>query len=208
MKWKESNEGVETEADKEGTFEENYSPLRTQKLNFGSRLTSVLTRPGSWMVIIPVLLLALLLFSMRSGGSDKALLSAMDQRLQHLESRMEALEGINELVMDLDNNRQAAQPLMVRLDHLETAFAKKISEMDQQLKELQTKLVRTETKQAQTVVIKSQPSKQAAKIHVVEKGETLYSISKKYGVSVNQLMTFNKLSKGSIINPGQSLKIK
>jgi len=208
MKWKESNEGVETEADKEGTFEENYSPLRTQKLNFGSRMTSVLTRPGSWMVIIPVLLLALLLFSMRSGGSDKALLSAMDQRLQNLESRMEALEGINELVMDLDNNRQAAQPLMVRLDRLETAFAKKISEMDQQLKELQTKPVRIEPKQAQTAVIKSQPSKQAAQIHVVEKGETLYSISKKYGVSVNQLMTVNKLSKGSIINPGQSLKIK
>jgi len=80
--------------------------------------------------------------------------------------------------------------------------------MDQQLKELQTKPVRIEPKQAQTAVIKSQPSKQAAQIHVVEKGETLYSISKKYGVSVNQLMTVNKLSKGSIINPGQSLKIK
>ena len=79
--------------------------------------------------------------------------------------------------------------------------------MDQQLKKLQTKFVTTEAKQAQTPVVKSQTSKQAAKTHVVKKGETLYSISKQYGLSVAQLMTFNKLSEGAVINPGQSLKI-
>ncbi len=207
MKWKDSKDGVETVADEEGTFEEDYSPLRTRKLNFGSRLTSIFTRPGSWLVIIPVLLLAIFFFSMGPGGSDKALLNAIDQRLQQIESRVAALEGISELVTDLDKERQATQPLMVRLDRLESSFAKKISDMDQQLKELQTKFVNREAKQAQPAVTKSQPSKQAAKTHVVKKGETLYSISKQYGLSVTQLMTFNKLPKGAVINPGQSLKI-
>ena len=206
MKWKDSSEGGETVAGEEGTCEEDYSPLRTQKLNFGSRLASVFTRPGSWLVIIPVLLLAIFLF-IRPGGSDKALQSAVDQRLQQIESRMAALEGVSELVTDLDKNRQDTQPLMVRLDRLETSFAKKISDMDQQLKELQAKFVNTVAKQNQTPVVKSRTSKQAVKTHVVKKGETPYSISKQYGLSVSQLMTFNKLSKGAVINPGQSLKL-
>ncbi|MBW1864624.1 MAG: LysM peptidoglycan-binding domain-containing protein, partial [Deltaproteobacteria bacterium] len=144
----------------------------------------------------------------RPGGSDKALLSAIDQRLQQLESRMAALEGIGEQVTDLDKNQQATQPLMVRLDRLETSFAKKISEMDQEIKKLKAKPMNTSAKQSQAPVVKSRASKPAVKTHVVKKGETLYSISKQYGLSVAQLMTFNKLSKGAVINPGQKLKIK
>lgn len=207
MKWKESNGDVETAADQEGTFEEDYSPLKTPKLNFGSKLTSVVTRPGFWMVAIPVLLLVIFFSSMRPGGSDKALLAAMDQRLQQLENRIEAMEGINELVMDLDNNRHAAKPLMVKLDHLETSFNNNIKEIDQKIKGLETRLAKREAAQAQKPVIKNPPPKPAANTHVVKKGETLYGISKKYGLSVSQLMTLNKLSKGAVINPGQTLKI-
>jgi LysM repeat protein len=207
MKWKDSNSGEETVADEEGTFEENYSPLRTRKLNFGSRMAAVFTRASSWLVIVPVVLLAIFLFSIRPGGSDKALLSAIDQRLQQLESRMAALEGISERVTDLDKNQQATQPLMVRLDRLETSFSKRISDMDQEIKKLKAKPVNKAAKQSQPPVVKSRASK-AVKTHVVKKGETLYSISKQYGLSVAQLMTFNKLSKGAVINPGQKLKIK
>lgn len=207
MKWKESNEGVETKAEEEGTFEEDYSPLRRQKLKVGSGLVSVFTKPGSWLVVIPVLLLVVFLFSIRSGGSDKALLSAMDLRIQQLENGMATVEGINELVMDLDKSRQTTDPLMARLDRLEASFVKSISEMEKQLKELQTRVAKSEARQIQPPVVKSQTPKRADRTHVVKKGETLYSIGRQYGLSVNQLMSFNNLSKGAIINPGQSLKV-
>ena len=211
MKWKDSNEGVETVAEEEGSYEEDYSPLRTRKLDTGSKLASIFTRPGSWVVIIPVLLLVVFLFAIRPGGSDKAQLTAMDHRLQQIEIRMAALEGISELVADLDNNRQATKPLMVRLDRLESSFSKRIGEIDQQLNKLQIKLTNTRAKQVQKPAAKKptpkKTVKQAVKTHVVKKGETLYSISRQYGLSVNQLMTYNKLSKGAVINPGQSLKL-
>ncbi|MBW2513742.1 MAG: LysM peptidoglycan-binding domain-containing protein [Deltaproteobacteria bacterium] len=207
MKWKESNGDAETAADQEGNYEENYSPLKTPKLNFGSKLTSIVTRPGFWMVTVPVLLLVIFLSAMRPSGGDKALLSAMDQRLQQLENRIEAMEGINELVVDLDNNRHAAKSLMVKLDHLETSFNQNVKEIDQKLKGFETRLAKREAAQAQKPVIKSPPPKTAAKTHVVKKGETLYGISKKYGMSLSQLMSLNKLSKGAVINPGQTLKI-
>ncbi len=80
--------------------------------------------------------------------------------------------------------------------------------MDQQIKKLKTKLANTAAKQSQAPVVKSSASKSVVKTHVVKKGETLYSISKQYGLSVAQLMTLNKVSKGAVINPGQKLKIK
>jgi LysM repeat protein len=214
MKWKDSNDGVETAVDEEGTFEEDYSPLRNRKLNSGSRLVSILTRSGTWLVIIPVLLLAIFFFVIRPGGSDKALLTAINQRLQQIENRMAALEGISELVTDLDKDRQATGPLMARMDRFELSIAKRINDMEQQLKELQTRFVNSEAKRGQAAVVKSQPPvvksqppKKTAKTHVVKKGETLYSISRQYELSVNQLMSFNKLSKGAVINPGQTLKL-
>lgn len=208
MKWKDSNDDVETVADEEETFEEDYSPLRTRKLNFGSRLASIFTRPGSWLVIIPIALFVLLIFFMRSGGGDKASLSAMDQRFQQLETRMSTLEEIGNLVTDINIKQQATQSLLVRLDRLETSFSKRISEMEMQVKTLQTKVAHSGAKQSQAPVTKSNSSAQTAKTHLVKKGETLYSISKQYGLSVSQLMVFNKLSKGAVINPGQSLKVK
>jgi len=207
MKWKDANDDLGTQTDEEEIFEEAYSPLRTRKLGFGSRLTSVLTRSSSWLVIIPVALLVLMFLFFRPGGSDKALLSALDQRLQQLESRMGSFEEIREVVMDLDKNRQTTPPMMTRLDRLETSFANRISDMEKQIKKLQAKAADTVVKQRQAPIAKTNPSKPATKTHVVKRGETLYSISKHYGLTVTQLMGFNQLSKGAVINPGQKLKV-
>ncbi len=52
-------------------------------------------------------------------------------------------------------------------------------------------------------------TKQTAKtIHVVQKGETLWSISKKYGVSVKEIQAKNNLKEGSPLETGKKLYIK
>ena len=43
--------------------------------------------------------------------------------------------------------------------------------------------------------------------HIVEEGETMYAISKKYGISVDDIKILNGLD-GNNIFPGQKLKIK
>ena len=45
-------------------------------------------------------------------------------------------------------------------------------------------------------------------IYRVQKGETLYSISKKYGVTVEVMRRLNKLDKDFLIQPGQRLRLK
>lgn len=53
----------------------------------------------------------------------------------------------------------------------------------------------------------SSTSKTLPKEHVVEKGETLYSISKKYGLKVAELMSINGLEDNSVIKIGQKIKL-
>jgi len=43
--------------------------------------------------------------------------------------------------------------------------------------------------------------------HTVQRGDSLWSISKRYKVKVNDLMRWNDLSKNALIHPGQSIKI-
>lgn len=55
--------------------------------------------------------------------------------------------------------------------------------------------------------VKSTTTADVVKRHVVKKGETLYSIAQKYGLSVGDLRASNALSASASIRRGQSLKI-
>ena len=46
-----------------------------------------------------------------------------------------------------------------------------------------------------------------AKIHTVQKGETLYRIGRQYNLSVEQLRQYNKLDAKASIYPGQKLNV-
>lgn len=60
-----------------------------------------------------------------------------------------------------------------------------------------------------TVTPKKQaPKKIARKYHKVRRGDSLYSISKKYpGLTIKKLRAYNRLSKSSVIYPGTRLRI-
>jgi len=47
----------------------------------------------------------------------------------------------------------------------------------------------------------------SGKTHTVAAGDTLYSISKKYHLSVDELKSLNKLKTGAVIHVGQTLKV-
>ncbi len=70
------------------------------------------------------------------------------------------------------------------------------------------KLYRFDSKYQKTVVDSDDVViSEASKIHLVKKGETLYAISRKYNVSVNQIMQLNKM-KNTNLAIGQKLLVK
>lgn len=58
----------------------------------------------------------------------------------------------------------------------------------------------------ETVVEVAPPVATKGKVHIVQKGDTLYNISKRYGVTIESIQKANNL-KGNDINIGQELKI-
>ena len=95
-----------------------------------------------------------------------------------------------------------------KLDRVETIVA---SKMDQVISELE--------RDDQTTVIQSTPTAKTPptpkkeqkdvkpKIHKVQAGDTLYEISRHYGLSIAQLRAYNKLKSNAKIYPGQELKL-
>ena len=59
----------------------------------------------------------------------------------------------------------------------------------------------------QGYVVERAPKAYDFKVHIVEKGDTLYSISKKYFVSVPELMKMNRMH-GTSLSIGQELRVK
>ncbi len=57
------------------------------------------------------------------------------------------------------------------------------------------------------VAEKSKPTKNPEMVHTVQSGETLYGISKKYQVSIEDLRDWNQLDASSVLSVGQQLQI-
>ena len=109
---------------------------------------------------------------------------------------------------------------------------RKNAELEKQLGELQGKIgtitptpdliLRVETLAQKVEALEKQPTAESKakpsvpskpvvstekQYHIVQKGETLYRISKKYGISVEELRKLNNLSEDQPIYTGQKLRI-
>ncbi|VFM95962.1 MAG: membrane-bound lytic murein transglycosylase D [Candidatus Kentron sp. G] len=54
---------------------------------------------------------------------------------------------------------------------------------------------------------KSRTGKKKRRIHVVRPGENLWNIARRYGLSLAQLLSWNRLSRNSVLKPGQRLRL-
>jgi LysM repeat protein len=64
----------------------------------------------------------------------------------------------------------------------------------------------------QTIAARNAAAKPAkstkAKYHVVKKGDTLYSIARKNGTSINSLCKINRIKESSTLRLGQRIRVK
>ena len=73
-------------------------------------------------------------------------------------------------------------------------------------KEPQTNVAATSTSTDTTTKL-ADNSNATVKVHKVKKGETLYGISKKYGISMDKLIEINGLKKNPQLLLGQKIKL-
>lgn len=211
MQWKDSEDSVESNDEEAETFyEEEYSPLG---VNVGAA-SSTSRRLGNPIVWVPALVIILILIYFILPTTDdtqgKAQLKGLEARLDQVEKRMLKLEGVGERVLNLEKILKGNQALGKRMDRLEASLGQRLDQVDKELLQLRKEM---QAKQSKTTVA---PSTNQQKMtappqtnqHVVKKGDTLYSISRTYGLTVDRLRTINKLDKNSVIFVGQKLMVK
>jgi|WetSurMetagenome_2_1015567.scaffolds.fasta_scaffold37414_2 LysM repeat protein len=177
--------------------EEVYSPER-KRMGPDKKKVGILVAVGA--VVLAVLGGSYLMLS--GGGVSKEEARLMGMKLGSLEQKITALE-----------KQQAAMQARLPAEGAEPALAGKLDQLAQRVEALEKKpAAAAEKPKAAAVVEKQKPAakeKAAAspgkKVHTVQKGETLYGISKKYGIPPAELRKLNNLSEDQALKTGQKL---
>jgi hypothetical protein len=145
--------------------------------------------------------------------AEKSQLLALQSRIEQLESRLGSMDAEGGLAQAGGSGNQLIL-LTERLDQLEANMTARISSLATQLNATAAKPAAGPTKKSEAAP-KAEPAeakpvaKKAApaKIHTVKQGETLYRISRRYNLSVDQLRQYNQLDSKAAIYPGQKLRV-
>ena len=161
------------------------------------------------VVIFALIVLFVLLFIPKNEKRiDMEQVQALGTRLTHLEEAFDKYQGTIERIFRLESTMEKKDRLEKRLNRIEGSLLLKIKRVEKKINELNQKKAKTTskqtTKQAVTPAIQKTAKK---KNHTVQKGETIYSICRKYGLEEEELRRLNKLSADATIHPGQKLII-
>jgi LysM repeat protein len=167
-----------------------------------SSLPLILTGVG----ILVLIILSIMVLSKAQDLAEKEHVQALESKLDQLERKLGDLEQIDRLAGETPENQ--FNLLNDRLAKLETSITTKIDQMITELEGIKS----TDASKQKTKTEAPKPAKQKQKeikstVHKVQAGETLYRISRRYGLTIDQLLKYNKLTLDTKIYPGQELKL-
>ena len=223
MKWKDTGDGEAAKPEKSDPYYEDdgYASFKEKGLKTAAILSGNPVRYLYWGIgiagVIGVVLLVMLLFSNINEPADQAHISALEQRIQRLEQRLEKYDGVDEKVTRIWEQAKSFETFKTRFDRSEASMSLRMDHLAMSLDALQKKTDDTLKKVGnlekvsapQAAPVNPPPVKQAAtvKTHTVAAGDTLFSISRRYNLSVEKLRSINKLTEKTVIHVGQTLTV-
>ncbi len=187
---------------------------------------SLLKKNEFALILLGALLLTIIIFFFffRSSDSKTQVIKPNTSNISFVELEKRIINLEKELQTDKDsvieenkNNIPSSRLLKDRIARLETAFTVKFDSLiermeinEKNISLLKNKPVikhREKPKPKVSIPIKKAVKKKSM-FHTVKKKETLYSIGKRYNISVKKLRTLNQLSKTAKIYPGDNLLVR
>lgn len=105
----------------------------------------------------------------------------------------------------LEERHRALEQMMVRFEELNTSLSSKMDHIEKVLESLQKKLSVPGSGPKDSQPAGAPEKTTAVRYHHVRDDDTLYGISRKYGLTVESLERMNKLGPDAVIHPGQKL---
>ena len=194
--------------------EEPYEYTASEDNTAKRSLKPILIAGGGLLVAVIVVLMFL---SGSPKSTEKDQLKSIETRLKQIEEKLAKLEWIDTGMARLDRKEKDFAALAERMTQMESSMTRRVDQLAKEAVRPAAKqepaAAKTESAPART---EAAPAKSApaapkaekdskAKVHVVEKGETIYGISRRYGIPAEQLFKLNHLSPKDPIQPGQKL---
>jgi len=153
---------------------------------------------------IVMIFLFIVFLSKTTNIASKAEIVSIEKRLARLEERLGKIVEIDEKLTLLDTQGKKFNLFVDRFDRFETSMSLKMDIINNELYTSQKKGNKAaESKKPERTKI----SKKIAPpvYHEVKAKETLYQISRRYGLTVDDLRKLNRLTPKTVIHPGQKL---
>ncbi len=158
--------------------------------------------------LLVLLILLLLLFVRNKMTRFDSRLNTLEDRVQRVEEKGQKLDSMRYGMAQIGEQSQSVEQLKTRLDRSEKTLTARMDQISKEFGNLKRQALKAgivKTKSSKTAKILQRTVK--SRYHIVKSGETLYTIGRRYGVTVKELQKINKLSGGNVIHPGQKLKI-
>jgi len=161
--------------------------------------------PFSWIGVF-ILIFIILLILVLGGILGKVV--RFENRLKKLEEKVVRSQDMDDKVTQVLEQVQAFNGFKDRFDRLESSMTLRMDHVAKGLNNLQKKIDQVRPEKAQV----SKPTKGSQKTttkryYTVRSGDTLYKISRTYGLTVKKIRILNKLSDKAVISPGQKLLV-
>ena len=186
-------------------YEQEYLQWdKKKKTTFGSGGVKLpQTIPLSWVGVFFLIFIIVLILAL---GGILGKLSGFENRLMKLEEQIVRFQDIDDKLTLALEQSQALEQFKDRFDRLEASMTLRMDHLVTRLNDLQKNIAQVNAQKAQVskpaTVAKKTPKK---RYHTVRSGDTLYNISRKYGLTVKKIRALNRLSDTAVIHPGQKL---
>lgn len=151
---------------------------------------------------IAVVVLLAVVFLLLGGGEREGTeaLLAIQERLDRMEMRLDRLEASEPELASVSEKLDGLQKSVDRLERERPSMRNRIEQIARRVESLR----KEPTPPGKPV---AGPSGGMRK-HTVQKGETLFSIARRYALSLDDLCRLNGIDRDEIIQPGQTLVIQ
>ena len=177
----------------------------------GGQITSAFMKQGRTLILVAVgFLILIVVFTIFFGSRNKISkkeLNAITITLEQMEKRLKALDGIVKKTDSLEDQIKGLGKSISKLERSGNFLKQRQDKLTKRINGLQKGKIPVTAKTTPPHTVQKSGDAQAKKrYHIVRRGETLFVIAKKYGISLNELRRLNKITK-SRIYPGQKLLI-
>jgi LysM repeat protein len=233
MKWRDSDEytnGSEPAGNQGFEGDPNAQWDEAAELNTAKRTAAAASARNSsvWIVLgVAVLGLIIILVLPRvqpSSGEEQIM--ALQTRIEALEQQMAKFDSVDDNVSRIWEQAKSFEQFKERFERTDASTSLRMDHLATSLSAVQKRLEKLEKSLAAiATAAKPQPPagnaasggpeaastapQLAPKItyHTVVKGDTLFSVGRKYGLKVDTLLKINHLPTDTIIKPGQRLRV-